>query len=221
MGGKKAAGENSKKAQGNARKADAAAVKQAAEGQKRAKIEDEEWDKGAKSSAKKDAAEQKKADAARKKAEKDALLKDEEASLPSAKKGVSKPAVKKSKGLDLSALDSPAPTSSAPALNATNIDDALSALTLTSASSGPVDRHPERRFAAAFKKFKDARVEELKSEQPGLRGKQRDELAYKEFKAHPDNPFNMVSAKFDSSKEEVRDIKEAEREGVERRLAEK
>ena len=47
-----AAGENSKKAQGQARKADAAASKQAAKNQQAEKAEAEEWNKGAKSNAK-------------------------------------------------------------------------------------------------------------------------------------------------------------------------
>ena len=54
MGGKKGgAGENSKKAQGQARKAEAAAQKAAAEEAKKEAAEVAEWSKGAKSSAKK------------------------------------------------------------------------------------------------------------------------------------------------------------------------
>lgn len=54
MGGKKAVGENSKKAAGQARKADAAASKKAAEDNKKAAVDEAEWDKGSKkASAKK------------------------------------------------------------------------------------------------------------------------------------------------------------------------
>jgi hypothetical protein len=53
MAGKKAAGENTKKAAGNAKKAEVAAQKAAVENQKKAAVEDEEWSKGAKNSAKK------------------------------------------------------------------------------------------------------------------------------------------------------------------------
>jgi len=53
MGGKKAIGENSKKAQGQARKAEAAAQKAAAGDAKREAAEAAEWNKGAKSNAKK------------------------------------------------------------------------------------------------------------------------------------------------------------------------
>jgi len=53
MAGKKAVGENSKKAAGNAKKAEVAAQKEAAENSKKAALEDEEWGKGAKNNAKK------------------------------------------------------------------------------------------------------------------------------------------------------------------------
>lgn len=53
MAGKKAAGENTKKASGNAKKAEAAAQKAAVDNQKKAAVEDEDWGKGAKSNAKK------------------------------------------------------------------------------------------------------------------------------------------------------------------------
>ena len=53
MAGKKAAGENTKKVAGNAKKAEAAAQKAAAENAKKAEDEEQDWSKGAKSNAKK------------------------------------------------------------------------------------------------------------------------------------------------------------------------
>lgn len=53
MGGKKNPGENSKKAAGQARKAEAAAGKQAAKGRESAAREDAEWSKGSKDNSKK------------------------------------------------------------------------------------------------------------------------------------------------------------------------
>jgi hypothetical protein len=53
MAPKKSAGENSKKASGNAKKAEVAAQKAAVENAKKAEVEDDEWSKGAKSNAKK------------------------------------------------------------------------------------------------------------------------------------------------------------------------
>ncbi|KAK5019057.1 hypothetical protein LTR16_000939 [Cryomyces antarcticus] len=215
MAGKKAAGENTKKVAGNAKKAEAAAQKQAGVDAKKAQEEAAEWSKGSKSNAKAEAAAAKTAEAARKKAEKDALLKEEEASLPSKPTKGAKPPPKKSKGLDLSGLDTP---SSLPALNATGIDNALDALSLTKDNNADkIDRHPERRFKAAYAAFEERRLDEMKDEK-GLRRNQKVDQIRKEFERHPENPFNQVAGKFDSTKEELAEIRAAERAKAEARL---
>lgn len=166
-------------------------------------------------------AEQKKQDAARKKAEKEALLAEEEKDARATPK-TSKTAVKKTKGLDLSQLDDPSESSSQPknaALNATGIDNALDALSLTSNNpSEKVDRHPERRYKAAYAAYEARRLPELEEEQKGLRRQQRIDAIRKEFERSPENPFNQANAKFDSTREEIKDIKEKEREKTESRL---
>lgn len=164
-------------------------------------------------------AEQKKLEAARRKAEKDALLAEEDKELRATPKS-SKAAPKKTRGLDLSQLDS---SSSKPAaLNATGIDNALDVLSLTSANpSEKIDRHPERRYKAAYAAFEARRLPEVEEEHKGLRKNQRIELIRKEFEKHPDNPFNQANARFDSTKDEIADIKEKERTKVEQRLVEK
>ncbi len=202
--------------------------------------EDQEWSKGAKSNAKKyllplqrsilsdyihrEEAEAKKQEAARKKAEKDALLAAEEKDARSTPKNA-KSAVKKTKGLDLSSLDDEPSSSTSkanPALNATGIDNALDALSLTSVNpSEKIDRHPERRFKAAYAAYEARRMPELEEEHKGLRKKQREDMIRKEFERSPENPFNQVNAKFDTTKEELRDMKEQERDKVEARLAER
>ncbi|OJD36303.1 uncharacterized protein BKCO1_12000124 [Diplodia corticola] len=222
-GGKAGGGENSKKAQGQARKAEAAAGKKEAEGRVKAAAEDAEWSKGSKSNSKAEAAAAKKAEADRKKAEKDALLREEEASLPAKGPSKNKTAQKKTRagGLDdaLGALDAPA--KKGPTLNATGIDNALDALSLgTGKSDDKVDRHPERRFKAAYAAYEEQRLEEMKDEK-GLRRNQKIDQIRKEFEKHPDNPFNQVSAKYNSTREEISGIKAAEKTKVENRLAEK
>lgn len=52
MAGKKNAGENTKKVAGNAKKAEAAAQKQAGEDSKKAKVEGEKWAEGSKDTSK-------------------------------------------------------------------------------------------------------------------------------------------------------------------------
>ncbi|KAI4173526.1 MAG: hypothetical protein LQ343_002864 [Gyalolechia ehrenbergii] len=224
--GKKPAGENTKKAAGNAKKAEAAAQKAAAENAKKAAIDDAQWSKGAKSNAKKEEAESKKAEAARKKAEKDALLAEEERNAPSKPKNT-KSAPKKtsaapSRNLDLGQLDSndEPPNKPLNALNATGIDNALDALSLTTgaSSSEKIDRHPERRFKAAYAAYEARRMPELEEEMKGLRRQQRVDVIRKEFEKSGENPFNQVSVGFDASKEEVREVREKEREKVEKRL---
>ncbi|KAF2211772.1 hypothetical protein CERZMDRAFT_85172 [Cercospora zeae-maydis SCOH1-5] len=202
-------GENSKKAAGNAKKAEAAAAKQAVEDQKKAAAEAEKWNKGSKDNSKAAAAAEKQAEAARKKAEKEALLKEEEASLPS-KVGKGKAAPKKSKGLDLSGLDAPSSKKELAALNATGIDNALDALSLTSDNKEKIDRHPERRFKAAYTQFEERRLEEMKDEK-GLRRQQKIDQIRKEFEKHPDNPFNQVAATYNMSKEEVNELREKQK----------
>ena len=206
-------------------------------------MDEQDWSKGVKSNAKKwvpfqpqtsrsppdisihqrEEAEQKKLEAARRKAEKDALLAEEEKELRATPKS-SKTAPKKTRGLDLAQLDDPSSSSASKpaALNATGIDNALDALSLTSANpSEKIDRHPERRYKAAYAAFEARRLPEVEEEHKGLRKNQRIELIRKEFEKHPDNPFNQANARFDSTKDEIAVIKEKERTKVEQRLAEK
>lgn len=203
-------------------KAEVANQKAEAEGAKKAVSEDQEWSKGAKSNAKKEEAEAKKQEAARKKAEKDALLAAEEKDARATPKNT-KTAVKKTKGLDLSSLDDESSSSNSkgnPTLNATGIDNALDALSLTSANpSEKIDRHPERRFKAAYAAYEARRMPELEEEHKGLRKKQREDMIRKEFERSPENPFNQANARFDTTKEELKEMKEQERDKVEARLA--
>ncbi|ROT40693.1 DUF1014-domain-containing protein [Sodiomyces alkalinus F11] len=225
MGGKKG-GENSKKAAGQARKQEAAAAKATEAEAKKDVVEDSQWSKGAKSNAKKEAEAAKKAEAARKKAEREALLKEEEASNPgrSAPKN-SKTATKKTRGLDLSQLDDDGGRGDRPlsALNASGIDNALDALSLTGPSDTKIDKHPERRFKAAFAAFEQRRLKEMEDDGSGqgLRLVQRKERIRKEFEKSPDNPFNQLSARFDASKEEMEELKQKEKEKIEGRLGAK
>ncbi len=55
----------------------------------------------------------------------------------------------------------------------------------------------------------------------GLRQNQKREKIRKEFEKSEENPFNQVSARYDASKDELKQLKEAEREKIEARLAEK
>ncbi|PFH60268.1 hypothetical protein XA68_11188 [Ophiocordyceps unilateralis] len=218
MAGKK--GENSKKVAGNARKAEAAAQKAAVQESRLEAAEADKWSKGAKSNAKRETEAAKKAEQARKKAEKDALLREEEANVggrDEPKK--SKAPVKKTRGLDLAQLDDDA---AATTLNATGIDNALDALSLTAGSdaAAAIDKHPEKRFAAAYAKYEDRRLQEMKADGSGvgLRLEQRKQRIRKEFDKSPENPFNQVTAAYNATRGDVANIRSQEAVKVEKRL---
>ena len=178
-------------------------------------------------------AEDKKAAAAAAKAARDAQLAAEEetartSNVPKTPKSGKNSTPKKtepSRGLDLSQLDTETPPADKKvlALNATGIDNAIDALSLTttSASADQVDKHPERRRKAAYAAFEARRLKEIEEENPGLRRQQRIELCRKEFEKSPENPFNQSNARYDASKEELREIKEKERDRKEGLLVEK
>ena len=160
----------------------------------------------------------KKAEQARKKAERDALAAEEEKSLPSrAAPKNSKTAAKKTpaRGLDLSQLDD-----KPSALNATGIDNALDALSLTGKSTEKIDRHPERRFKAAYTEFEERRLAEMEADGSGkgLRLNQRKERIRKEFEKSPENPYNQASASYNATRDEVEEIRQKERTKIESRL---
>ncbi|GAB1318943.1 hypothetical protein MFIFM68171_09153 [Madurella fahalii] len=228
MAAKKGGAEgNSKKAAGNARKAEAAAKKAAAAEAEREVAEAAKWEKGAKSNAKKEAEAAKKAEQARKKAERDAMLAEEEKNNPgrSAPKN-SKAAVRKTRGLDLSQLDGGdggGGGGSLSALNASGIDNALDALSLTASSDAKIDKHPERRYKAALAQFEERRLKEMEDDGSGvgLRLNQKKEKIKKEFEKSPENPFNQLTARYDASKDELAQLREQERAKIEARLASK
>lgn len=97
----------------------------------------------------------------------------------------------------------------APGLTATNIDDALDALTLATGGEGEerkavagIDRHPERRQKAALAAFEDKRLPELRKEHPGLRLQQYKDLIFKEFQK-----VSLPSATADDSPLRIHSIK--------------
>ncbi|KAJ1333654.1 Coiled-coil domain-containing protein 124 /Oxs1 [Microdochium nivale] len=217
MGGKKA-GENSKKVAGQARKAEAAAGKTAVENARKDAAEDSKWNKGSKDDSKKEAEAAKKAEQARKKAELKALEDEEAKSLPDKAPKKNKTAEKKTnRGLDLSQLDD---DNKGSALNASGIDNALDALSVTGSSADKIDRHPERRFKAAYAAFEERRLAEMDADGSGagLRLNQRKDKLRKEFEKSPDNPFNQVSAAYNASKGDVADLKVQEKTKIESRL---
>lgn len=142
-----------------------------------------------------DAENAKRAEKEKLKKEKEAILAAEEEGLRAVPKASKKAEKKPSKGLDLSQLDDDESGSKkATALNATGIDNALDALSLTEDSAAKIDKHPERRFKAAFAAYEERRLNEMDADGSGqgLRQNQKREKIRKEFEKSPENPFNQV-----------------------------
>lgn len=96
-------------------------------------------------------------------------------------------------------------------------------MTTGGSDAAKIDKHPERRFKAAFAAFEERRLKEMDTDGSGqgLRQNQKREKIRKEFEKSEDNPFNQASARYDASKEELKSIREAEKTKIETRLAEK
>lgn len=77
-------------------------------------------------------------------------------------------------------------------IEARNIDDAITALSLTSSRSGkPVDAHPEKRVKSAYKEFEESRYPVLKAENPSLKMSGIRQMIKKEWKKSALNPMNQ------------------------------
>ncbi|CAK9438169.1 uncharacterized protein LODBEIA_P24530 [Lodderomyces beijingensis] len=222
---KKQAGENSKKAAGNARKTEQANKKKQDALDALEQEESGKWEQGSKKGNKKQEDEQfKKEEAARKKKERDALLAAEEASMPSKpqsskQRGAAKVASKRTGKID-DFIDFNKDT---PELSASGLDDALAALALTEKNAGvsakDIDRHPERRVKAAYNAYEERRLPEIRKENPGLRLQQIKNLVFKEFQKSDENPMNQQgNVAHNASQDEVEKKKKDLRESREKKF---
>lgn len=147
------------------------------------------------------------------------MLAAEEASQPSKAKGAgAKTAQKKPRGIDFSQFDDEPTNKKANALNASGIDNALDALSLTNKDTTKVEKHPERRFKAALTAFQARRLPEIEEEYPGLRRQQRIDLCFKEFEKSEENPYNQAYVAVNATKEDIANLKAQEKNKIEQRL---
>jgi hypothetical protein len=91
-----------------------------------------------------------------------------------------------------------------PQYSASNIDDALALM--EAATSNPtstaLEKHPERRMEAAYKRFEEIQLPILKREHPGLRHSQLKERLFRLWKKSPDNPMNQLHVSHRTTREE-------------------
>ncbi|KAF8913410.1 hypothetical protein CPB85DRAFT_1299721 [Mucidula mucida] len=235
-------GGNAKKEGGRAKKAENEATKKAAAAADAERKEADAWKdnstKGGKA-AKEDKEAKRKADLERK-AENARLLAEEEASTPKVKAppkaGAKKAAAKTPKpaGPGAIAAGGISPSSEKDyekeepeSFEATGLDNALDLLDVVTAKTDKasvgqqaagLERHPERRYKAAFEAYQERELPNLKVDHPGLRLQQYKDLLYKQFQKSPENPFNQTTVSYDASKEERVDALKSKKAQVEERL---
>jgi len=241
-------GQNTKKESGRAKKADNEAKQRAAAEEAKERVEAGKWADGSKSSkSKEDKEEKRKAEIARK-AENARLLEEEEAALrvkkaapkTSPKKGKSKPAGPGAIAAGGEVPDANVAPSSAESPSkepqdvesfaATGIDNALDLLEVVTAKmdkasvgnqAAGIEKHPERRFKAAFNAYVDRELPNIREEQPGLRLQQYRDILFKQFQKSPENPFNQSTVDYNATNEEKVEVLRRRQDEVRERLREK
>ncbi len=73
-------------------------------------------------------------------------------------------------------------------LDARTVEEAIGVL---GSSQPPVDKHPERRQAAAFAAFEQRELPRLRQENPNMRLSQVKQMLRKDWMKSPDNPMNL------------------------------
>ncbi len=73
-------------------------------------------------------------------------------------------------------------------LDARNVDEAIGILR---GAQAPVDKHPERRQAAAYAAFEERELPRLKKENPNMRLSQIKQMLRKDWMKSPENPMNF------------------------------
>jgi len=236
-------GGNAKKESGRTKKAENEAKKQEAAVTDKERKEAEKWADGAKSAKSKEDKEAKRREELARKAENARLLAEEESAAPPKVKATPK-AVGKKSGKDAKPAGPGAiaadgnlekesetakdePPKEIESYAATGIDNALDLLEVVTAKmdkasvgqqAAGIERHPERRFKAAFEAYKERELQNLKDEHPGLRLQQYQDLLYKQFQKSSDNPFNQVTVDYDATKDERTQALKEKQETVQKRL---
>jgi len=237
-----------KKESGRAKKAENEANKRAAAAVAKERAEATKWEDGSKhNKAKDDKEEKRKAELARK-AENARLLAEEEAATLKKKatpKAGSKKAAKPAGPGAIAAADAAdAPAESAEpssksggepeeieSFAATGIDNVLDLVDVVTAkmdkasvgnqAATTVEKHPERRFKAAFNAYVDRELPIIRAEQPGLRLQQYKDLLFKQFQKAPDNPFNQTTVEYNATTEDKVDALRQRQDEIRERLREK
>jgi len=223
-------GGNAKKESGRAKKAENEAKKGAAAEADKARKDADEWQDGAKGNKAKEEKEEKRRAELARKAEAARLLAEEEAAAPAKVKAAPKAGNKKAakatpkpagpgaiaagggiSGEKEREQGAPELPEEPEVFEATGIDNALDLMEVVTAKmdkasvgqqAAGIERHPERRFKAAFEAYKEREMPNARADHPGMRLQQYQDLLFKQFQKSPENPFNQTTVSYDASKDE-------------------
>ena len=185
---------------------------------KKAELESKEaskWTDGSRDTSAKALEEQRRLEALQKKAERQRLLEEEEASIPSAAKKSTNGRQKTGSG----AIDAFLNERSVDSYAASGVENALDLLSLAAKGSGAAntdkaDRHPERRMKSAYAEFEEREMPILKQENPGLRLSQLKQMLQKKWKKSEENPMNQQSVAYNATRTEEREVVAKARESA-------
>lgn len=113
---------------------------------------------------------------------------------------------------------------------ATGIDNALELLEVVTAKmdkasignqAAGIEKHPERRFKAAFNAYVDRELPNIRAEQPGLRLQQYKDLLFKQFQKSNENPFNQSTVEYNATNEEMVEVLRLRQNEIRERLRDK
>lgn len=197
-GGGKKFGINSKSAEARERKAGQEAAKKQKLAEKKEAEEAKSWEEGAHHNARKEAEEAKRLERLARKRERELLEKAEMEQI------AGKPS---SSHFSTSSVSAASSVSGSPLLtvySASNIDDALELMEAATVRPGTatVEKHPERRMEAAYKRFEEIEMPLLKQQNPGLKHSQLKERLFRIWKKSPQNPLNQAHISHRATREE-------------------
>lgn len=190
-------GTNSKAAEARERKTQQEQEKKQKLAEKKEAEEAKSWSEGAYHNARKESEEAKRLERLARKRERELLEKVEMEQITGKKES--------SSSNNTTGSYSPGPSS--PLLtvySASNIDDALELMEAATSRPGmdTVEKHPERRMEAAYKRFEEVELPILKQQNPGLRHSQLKERLFRMWKKSPDNPMNQSHMSYRATRPE-------------------
>jgi hypothetical protein len=77
-------------------------------------------------------------------------------------------------------------------IDASGVDEALAVLAVSEKEGD--EKRPEKRVKAAWLAFEERELPGIKAEKPGLRIRQYQDMLWKQWQKHPDNPLVQAAA---------------------------